>query len=234
MKKKKRDVIQQSLLPTGTLRGESFEISYQFSPYSEVGGDFADFFNLPDGRVGIYVGDVVGKGLSAAMYAALVMGMLRGIHKTGVAAASVLTLLNKRLLVRPVRPLLHDAVRHVRSENSPTRVLQCGHAAPAARVVGPLQTARRGGNAVRNVRRGRVRSVFDSIEPGDTVLFATDGLHELKNAQDKFVNAEELVELWRQCAKRSANESLDYLFRGVRAFANGARRNSMTTSPPSC
>ena len=67
-----------------------------------MGGDFADFFQLPDGQIGIYVGDVVGKGLPAAMYAALVMGMLRGIHKTGEDTATALALLNERLLVRPV------------------------------------------------------------------------------------------------------------------------------------
>ena len=100
LKKKKRDS-SQSLAPAGTLHDGTFG-GCSFSPYSEVGGDFADFFNLTDGRAGIYVGDVAGKGLSAAMYAALAMGMLRGIHKSGVAAASVLTLLNKRLMVRPV------------------------------------------------------------------------------------------------------------------------------------
>ena len=80
----------------------SFEIAYRFSPYAGVGGDFADFFELPDGQVGIYVGDVVGKGLPAALYAALVMGLLRGLHKTGSGTADSLSLLNERMLVRPV------------------------------------------------------------------------------------------------------------------------------------
>ena len=70
--------IQASLLPTGSLRGPSFEIACRFSPFSDVSGDFADYFDLPNGLVGIYVGDVVGKGLPAAMYGAMVMGTLRG------------------------------------------------------------------------------------------------------------------------------------------------------------
>jgi serine phosphatase RsbU (regulator of sigma subunit) len=45
---------------------------------------------LPDGLISIYLGDVVGKGLPAAMYSALVMGTLRGIHKTGTDTADVL------------------------------------------------------------------------------------------------------------------------------------------------
>src|SRR6202050_2052131 len=94
--------IQQSLLPAGPLRGTSFEITYRFSPYAGVGGDFADFFELPDGQVGLYIGDVVGKGLAAALYAALVMGLLRGLHKSGANPAESLALLNRRMLVRPV------------------------------------------------------------------------------------------------------------------------------------
>jgi len=94
--------IQYSLLPACSLEAPSFEIAYRFSPYAGVGGDFADFFELPDGQVGLYIGDVVGKGLPAALYAALVMGLLRGLHKTGSSTAESLALLNNRMLVRPV------------------------------------------------------------------------------------------------------------------------------------
>ena len=95
-------LIQDSLLPGGTLRGDAFEIAFRFAPLGEVGGDFADFFTLPNGLVGLYMGDVVGKGLIAAMYASLVMGTIRGINKSGEDTAAVLVLLNKRLRVRPV------------------------------------------------------------------------------------------------------------------------------------
>src|SRR6202142_4263280 len=94
--------LQQSLLPAAMLEGPACEVAYHYSPFSEVGGDFADFFQMPDGKIGIYLGDVVGKGLSAAMYGALVMGMLRGIHKTGQDTGTALTILNQRLMVRPV------------------------------------------------------------------------------------------------------------------------------------
>ena len=45
--------IQLSLLPAGPLVRSSFEIAYRFSPFAGVGGDFADFFELPDGKVGL-------------------------------------------------------------------------------------------------------------------------------------------------------------------------------------
>jgi serine phosphatase RsbU (regulator of sigma subunit) len=54
-------LIQTSLLPTYGFRNESVDIAFRFIPFSDVGGDFVDFFGLPDGLIGIYLGDVVGK-----------------------------------------------------------------------------------------------------------------------------------------------------------------------------
>jgi len=94
--------IQNSLQPSGIFAKRSIEIAYRFFPFAGVGGDFADFFILPDGIAGRYIGDVVRKGLAAARYAALVIETLRGINKTGEQTSTVLAVLNKRLFVRPV------------------------------------------------------------------------------------------------------------------------------------
>jgi len=69
-----------------------------------VGGDFLDFFTLTDGVIGIYLGDVTGKGLLAALYAALAVGTLRGVHKTGTPPATVLSTVNRRVMLRGVSP----------------------------------------------------------------------------------------------------------------------------------
>lgn len=67
-------LIQKLLLPREPLRGPNFEITYLVRTFGEVGGDFLDYFCLSDGRLGIYVCDLVGKGLPAALYAALAAG----------------------------------------------------------------------------------------------------------------------------------------------------------------
>src|SRR6202023_1013943 len=94
--------IQSVMLPAEPLRVGKVKISHSFQPIAEVGGDFLDYFELADGTVGLYVGDVSGKGLPAAMYAALAVGTLRGVHKTGQEPCTVLSTLNRRLLVRGV------------------------------------------------------------------------------------------------------------------------------------
>jgi len=90
-------VIQNVMMPAHPLCHAGVTISHEFQPVTEVGGDYLDYFKLSDETIGLYVGDVSGKGLPAALYAALAVGTLRGIHKTGMEPERVLSLLNQRL-----------------------------------------------------------------------------------------------------------------------------------------
>jgi phosphoserine phosphatase RsbU/P len=223
-------LIQDSLLPGGTLRGASFEVAFRFAPLGEVGGDFADFFELPNGLVGMYMGDVVGKGLLAAMYASLVMGTIRGINKTGEDTAAVLGLLNKRLRVRPVPGRFSSTIYAL--FDPATGELAFSNAGVPFPLLASTEGCRslgEGGfpsgmfpDASYEIHRVR-------LAPGDTVLFATDGLHEMRNAHDEELSWCRLEEIWKQCRSKSADESLDFLFEEVRAFSgSGASHDDIT------
>jgi sigma-B regulation protein RsbU (phosphoserine phosphatase) len=223
--------IQYSLLPAEDLKGEGFEIACRFSPFAEVGGDFADFFCLPDGQAGLYVGDVVGKGLPAAMYSALVMGMLRGINKTGENTASVLALLNKRLLVRPVSG--RYAATLYALYDPATLMLTFSNAG----LPYPLHASEAGctplglGGLPSGLFPGSSYDLHSvQLAAGDAVLFATDGLHELRNRQGADFSWEKLTEIWLKCQKRPASESLEILFEGAMAFAEGGRYHDDITA----
>lgn len=214
--------IQQSLLPVGGLKDPLFEIACRFSPFAEVGGDFADYFQLPNGQVGLYIGDVVGKGITAAMYGSMVMGMLRGINKTGEDTASVLAMLNKRLLVRPVRARYCATLYAL--YNPETRELSFSNAG----IPRPLLVSASG---CRSLGEGGLPSgLFPGSEyethsarlaPGDMLLFATDGLHELRNPAREDFGVERIYDVWTKCRGRSAEDSLDCLFEGARSFSQG-------------
>src|SRR5208282_1401432 len=104
-------IIQSAMLPSQPLHKYDIIVSHEFQPVTEVGGDFLDYFTLSDGTLGLYVGDVSGKGLPAALYAALAVGTLRGVHKTGQRPAAVLSLLNERLHLRGI-PARHTVIQY--------------------------------------------------------------------------------------------------------------------------
>ena len=70
-------IIQGAMLPGQPLHTDPILISHEFQPVAEVGGDYLDYFVLADGTIGLYIGDVSGKGLPAALYAALAVGTPR-------------------------------------------------------------------------------------------------------------------------------------------------------------
>jgi serine phosphatase RsbU (regulator of sigma subunit) len=213
-------LIQDSLLPCGTLRGPAFEVAFRYQPLTEVGGDFADFFQLPNGLVGLYVGDVVGKGVTAALYAALVMGTIRGINKTGEDPATVLALLNKRLRVRPVPGrfsstlyALFDPVSSELTFSNAGIPLPLLVSSSGCRLLGE------GGFPSGMFPDATYEIHKFQLLPGDTVLFATDGLHELRNEEEEDLSSNKLAEIWKACLRKSADEALDFLFEEVRTFS---------------
>ena len=223
--------IQNSLLPSGTLRSASIEIAYRFSPFAEVGGDFADFFILPNGVAGLYIGDVVGKGLAAAMYAALVMGTLRGINKTDAETSTILAVLNKRLFVRPVQgrfaTTLYAAYDPACCELT---FSNAGMPYPLRASASGCQQLKEGGlpsgmfpGSSYDVHRVRLSS-------GDSVLFATDGLHELRGDRGDDFGWSRMAEVWGECRLASADESLQCLLHEAMRFAVGGLQHDDITA----
>jgi serine phosphatase RsbU (regulator of sigma subunit) len=91
-------LIQQTLLPKSAPELDGYQIAAYYQPAREVGGDFYDFFELGDGRLGLVVGDASGKGIPAAMVMANTRSVLRTIAQGGgVAPGEVLAEANEIL-----------------------------------------------------------------------------------------------------------------------------------------
>ncbi len=215
-------LIQWSLLPVAPLRHEAVEIAFRCVPLDDVGGDFVDFFRLPDGVIGMYLGDVVGKGLPAAMYGALVTGTLRGIHKTGTDTASVLALLNERLLQRPIKgrfcstlyALFNPATSELAFSNA-------GMPLPLLVSTGTCRQLGDGGFPSGMFPGAAYQQHVVQLHPEDCVLFASDGLHELQNREGVEFSATQMERIWAQCHSKSASESVDFVLDRQMLFSSG-------------
>lgn len=89
--------IQMSMLPTESPTVEGFEVHGWSVACDETGGDYFDYLDLPDGRLGLVIGDVSGHGLGAAMYMATARAALRSLTMNEEDPATILYQLNKRL-----------------------------------------------------------------------------------------------------------------------------------------
>jgi sigma-B regulation protein RsbU (phosphoserine phosphatase) len=177
-------VIQGAMLPAQPLHTSNVIISHEFQPVTEVGGDYLDCFTLSDDNVGLYIGDVSGKGLPAALYAALAVGALRGVHKTGQCPSRVLSLLNSRLHLRGI-PGRHTAVQYgiFYPQTGEMRIVSAGMPGPLL-LRGekwPLETGLAG-----NRQSAGLDEFSLQLQLGDSVFFCTDGLTDTRNSEEEF------------------------------------------------
>jgi serine phosphatase RsbU (regulator of sigma subunit) len=216
-------LIQTSLLPTHAFRNESVDIAFRFIPLSDVGGDFVDFFRLPDGLIGIYLADVVGKGLSAAMVCRARDGnpardsQVRNGYRAGsfpVERASG--------AATHQGPLLLDLVRSFQPCHAGTHLLQRLDATTPAGLRKRVPAAWRGWVTLGNVPGFHLRTARRAACPRRCVLFATDGLHELRNGEGVEFCSVHMEEAWAQCRHKSATESADFVFDRRVAFSDGS------------
>jgi phosphoserine phosphatase RsbU/P len=223
--------IQEAMVPSGTLETPEVRIAHQFEPFEEVGGDFLDFFTLSDGSVGLYLGDVTGKGLPAALYAALAVGTLRGVHKTGTPPEAVLALLNKRLTLRSISAR-HAAIQYALLDPR-TGVLRISSAGMA----GPLHLCRDGCREL--LVRGIPPGIFPGtgyesetleLRRGDSVIFVSDGLAEAMNAEEELFGMERLVDVCKGLKRKNPHEILEIMFGEVREFSGGRRQRDDRTA----
>jgi len=211
--------LQLSLLPNAPLRVDSAEFTSMYKAAAAVGGDFLDYFHLSDNRIGIYLGDVVGKGLSAAMFAALTVGTLRGIHKTGCPPMTVLSTLNRRLRTRAM-PGRYSAVQYAVYDPETRELLyaNAGLPRPIHFSNGKCREVGQGGLPPGLFDEAQYEQYSVTLEPGDALLFLTDGLIEAHDPTREEFGSSRVMDLCKQHLHSSPDSLLGSLFSAVEEF----------------
>jgi serine phosphatase RsbU (regulator of sigma subunit) len=186
--------IQQSLLPVANRSGGFFSTAGASIPCREVGGDFFDYVDLPDGRFGFMLGDVAGKGSPAALLAAAVLGMFSAEATYQTSAGAVVTRLNSGLLRRKLESRFLTAFYGILGPDGRLTYSNAGHNAPV------LVTANGG---VRRLRiGGLILGLFEhatfaeetlALQPGDSVIVFSDGVTEAFDAAGNEFTDDRLV-----------------------------------------
>jgi sigma-B regulation protein RsbU (phosphoserine phosphatase) len=223
--------IQSVMLPEQALRVGGVRISHEFQPISGVGGDFLDYFQLSDGTIGLYLGDVSGKGLPAAMYAALAVGTLRGVHKTGQPPCNVLSTLNRRLLVRGV-PRRYSATQYATLYPRTRQMHIAGAGVP-----GPFHLSARGCRIleVPGIPPGLFENVqyemcAITLEPGDSVLFCTDGITDAFNLEEEPFGIARVQEICEASPHGEPRELLAQIFAALAEYTRGREQHDDMTA----
>lgn len=223
--------IQLALLPAEPLRFPAMEVGYKFRPAGVVSGDFLDYFPITDQLVALYLGDVSGKGLPAALYAALAMGTLRGIIKEGQTPAAVLEFLNRRLSDRNATGR-YCAVQYAVFDQA-SRQLCFANAGLAPLPLHQSRTGYRelgGGGFPCGIFRDVHYDLYTTqLASGEAVLFSTDGLTEAQDRAEQEFGLQRMIQVCDENRNESVETLLNRLFEAVDRFAAGAPQHDDMT-----
>jgi serine phosphatase RsbU (regulator of sigma subunit) len=187
-------LIQTEMLPRGPLTTGTAEIAGISIPAREVGGDFFNYFVLPDGRLALLVGDVSGKGVSAALLMANIQATLRARlpHETDLARLA--DRLDRELdqntpgsvyltLFLAILEIDGRVLRYVNAGHNPQFVI---------RRHGGLEALSSTGMPIALYAGHGYTEAQASLEPGDLLFFYTDGLVEAENEAGDMLGPERL------------------------------------------
>lgn len=226
--------IQAGLLPATLPEPRGWGLAARLVPAHETAGDFYDCIVLSDGRVGLVIADVAGKGLGPALYMATGRALIRTLVGDGhVDPADVLARVNTYLLKETHADLFITAFYGVLDPAHGTLVYaNAGHPPPL--VVSAHDPARMPGLAPTGLVLGVERDAIwkqQSIQliPGDVVLLYTDGVTEAQDSSDGFFETERLVAALRASLGGGAEAAVAGVLAAVRAFAGTAPQSDDIT-----
>ena len=209
--------IQQALLPRSSPLIPGFRVAGLSIPAGSVGGDWYDFIPLGDGRWGLVLADVSGKGTAAALLMSATRGMLRSLAQTRSGPAEVLLRLNNMMIEDfPSGRFVTMVYAELDPSNRTLRIASAGHLAPL--LVEP--TGYRWINHEHGLPLGISASKFSETEVklGEEarIAFYSDGITEAEIDSGEEYGAERLL-----AQMQSADVTPDSLLADVRKFTNG-------------
>jgi serine phosphatase RsbU (regulator of sigma subunit) len=203
-------VIQQTLLPKTLPKLPGYDVAAYYQPAREVGGDFYDFLELEDGRLGLVVGDVTDKGIPAALVMATTRAMLRTAAQRLFSPGDVLRRANETLVTDiPPNMFITCLYAILEPESGRLHYANAGQDLPYRRRAGRSQGAEE--LKARGMPLGLMSGMeYEEkeilLEKGESILFYSDGLVEAHDPHHEMFGSPRLQGLVG--AHRSGGSSL--------------------------
>ncbi len=214
--------LQVRLLPQARPKLGHLDVAAKFVPARAIGGDLYDFIPYSLSRLGIVIGDVSGKGAPAAIYAALVSGILRSHAPIEPGPAEMLSAVNLSLAERPIEAQFVSLIYALWDDQH--RVLTVANSGL------PRPIYVHGGKNEVIEATGLPLGLFDEadydefkfrMKPGDMFVFFSDGILDARNREGHLFGRGRVEKIVAECAKKSADCVVDSLFKAVAEFSAG-------------
>jgi len=214
--------LQMRLLPQALPHLKHLELSAKFSPARAIGGDLYDFIPYSLSRLGIVIGDVSGKGAPAAIYAALVSGILRSHAPIEPGPAEMLSAVNLSLAERRIEAQFVSLIYAVwDDEHGELVVANSGLPRPVLVHDGKNNVIEATGLPLGLFDDANYDEFRFKMKPGDMFVFFSDGILDARNRKGDLFGRTRVEKIIAECAGKSANCVVDSLFKAVAEHSAG-------------
>jgi sigma-B regulation protein RsbU (phosphoserine phosphatase) len=188
--------IQEELLPRQTLRSGAIEIKGVSIPAREVGGDFFNYFALPDGTMALLIGDVSGKGLPAALLMANLQATIQARLPLELDLVKLAEQLDNEVAVNNADTYLTLFIAVLDSQSLKLRYVNAGHNSQfLLHSNGSVEQLQSTGRPIGLLAGGGFQEKTVVLKNEDSLFFYTDGLVEATNEADEEFGMERLEAL---------------------------------------
>jgi len=218
--------VQLRLLPPNVPKLNNADLAVRFQPARTIGGDLYDFLDYGPGRTALVMGDVSGKAAPAALFAALVSGIMRSAavqqHPEPVA---MLAGLNEALQERKLESQFVTMLFAMWNDETRTlQVANSGAVQPMFCRAGKSSVIKAEGFPLGLFPGATYEEIIVNTEPGDVVIFISDGILDAMNAKGEMYGQERLTNLLCSVRSLSALEIADSILADAALFQSGHER----------
>jgi sigma-B regulation protein RsbU (phosphoserine phosphatase) len=223
--------VQQRLFPQASPQLEGVDYVGKCRPASSVGGDYYDFVPMSDGRMGIAIGDISGKGVPAALLMASLQASLRGLAIANPPALAAL-MANLNTLIYDASPSNRYATFFYGVYNPKSRefmYVNGGHNPPMVFRGQEVLRLEEGGPVIGLLGPAQYQQASITLERGDTMVLFTDGVSEAMNSADEEFDEERLIAAVHSGAGLKAADLIDHIMGVCDEFVAGAPQHDDMT-----
>ncbi len=190
--------VQQAFLPAASPQLNGYTFYHYYQPADEIGGDYFDYIDLPDGRIAIVVADVVGHGVSAAMLMAKLSAETRFALATHTVPSEAIKSLNSRIYALGVQKFITFLCLVLEPTSGHIVIVNAGHMAPLwkrSRELIEEPGEEQTGVPVGIMDEFEFEQATISLAPGERLVLYTDGINEAPNSAGAMFGTAKLREL---------------------------------------
>ena len=214
--------LQGRLLPQASPKLSHLDVAAKFVPARTIGGDLYDFIPYSMSRLGIAIGDVSGKGAPAAIYAALVSGILRSHAPIEPSPSEMLSAVNLSLAERRVEAQFVSIIYAVWDDAHRTlTVSNSGLPRPIYVHAGKTEVIEATGLPLGLFDEAEYDELEFRMKPGDLFVFFSDGMLDARNRKGDLFGRGRLEAIVAENAANSAQQVVDAIFKAVADHSAG-------------